>query len=167
MTKLLTVAVLSLVLGIVIIVSVGEKKQTDTAFSSPANHSVNGQVSDHSSHVAQQSNRVPEYSEEVPDLSDLPPTLSPDLFTGNPKLAYQAAKEIPQTLAQLPCYCHCDMSKGHKSLHSCFVTDHGEACGICINEALMAYGLEKRHHLNPAQIRQRINAAYGVRDQEP
>ena len=105
--------------------------------------------------------RVPAYYKVAPSLTTLPPTLSPDLFTGNERLAYQAAKEIPQTLAQLPCYCHCDKGFGHKSLLSCFETEHGENCGICIGEALMAYNLEKRAKLNVVQIREKIITAYG------
>ena len=105
--------------------------------------------------------RIPAHYTTAPSLNELPPTLSPDLFTGNQRLAYQVAQRIPQTLAQLPCYCHCDMSAGHKSLHSCFVTDHGESCGICIGEALMASQLE-RQKLPIAEIRQRIIAAYGT-----
>lgn len=105
--------------------------------------------------------RVPAYYKSAPSLSTLRPTLSPDLFTGNERLAYQAAKEIPQTLAQLPCYCHCDKGFGHKSLLSCFETEHGENCGICIGEALMAYNLEKRAKLNVVQIREQIITAYG------
>lgn len=105
--------------------------------------------------------RVPAYFKSPPDLSALPRTLSPEFFTGNVKLAYQAAEEIPQTLAQLPCYCHCDRGHGHKSLLSCFESEHGENCGICIGEALMAYNLEKRSKLNVSQIRERIITAYG------
>lgn len=104
--------------------------------------------------------RIPAYYGTVPDISSLPPTLSPDIFTGNIKLAYQAAKDIPQILAQLPCYCHCDRGHGHKSLHSCFESEHGENCGICIGEALMAHTL-KRQGLTAVQIRERVIAAYG------
>lgn len=112
--------------------------------------------------VAQHTNsRVPDHYETAPSLDLLAPTLAPELFTGNKRLAYQVAKEIPQTLAQLPCYCHCDMSIGHKSLQSCFVTEHGENCGICIGEALMAYQLEKRDKLPIVEIRKRIIEAYG------
>lgn len=104
--------------------------------------------------------RVPAFYTTPPDLAVLPPTLSPELFTGNEKLAYKAAREIPQTLAQLPCYCHCDRSQNHKSLHSCFESEHGENCGICINEALMAYNLQKQG-VAVSEIRKRIIAAYG------
>lgn len=104
--------------------------------------------------------RVPAYYQTPPDITTLPPTLSPELFTGNKRLAYQAAKEIPHTLAQLPCYCHCDRGHGHKSLHSCFESEHGENCGICIGEALMANNLEKRG-VSVSEIRKQIIAAYG------
>ena len=104
--------------------------------------------------------RVPAFYTTPPDVAVLPPTLSPELFTGNEKLAYKAAREIPQTLAQLPCYCHCDRSANHKSLHSCFESEHGENCGICINEALMAYNLQKQG-MAVSEIRKRIIAAYG------
>ena len=110
--------------------------------------------------------RVPAYYKAPPNLSILPPTLSPELFNGNQKLAYQAAKEIPQTLAQLPCYCHCDRGFGHKSLLSCFETEHGENCGICIGEALMAHNLEKRSKLNVEQIRERVITAYGSKTED-
>lgn len=105
--------------------------------------------------------RVPAHYTAAPDPNTLPATLSPEIFTGNKRLAYQAAKEIPLTLAQLPCYCHCDQGFGHKSLLSCFESEHGENCGICIGEALMAYNLEKRGKLSVAQIRERIITAYG------
>jgi len=105
--------------------------------------------------------RVPAHYTTAPEVDTLAPTLDPEMFWGNQRLAYEAARKIPQTLAQLPCYCHCDMSLGHKSLHSCFVTEHGESCGICIGEALMAYQLEKQK-VPIAEIRKRIIAAYGT-----
>ena len=105
-------------------------------------------------------NRIPAHYDVAPPLDKLRGTLAPESFTGNVQLAYRAAKEIPQTLAQLPCYCHCDKSKGHKSLHSCFEDEHGVNCGICIGEAVMAYNLQ-RQGLKPTQIRERIMQAYG------
>ena len=105
--------------------------------------------------------RVPAHYEATPPLNTLRGTLPPEVFTGNVRLAYQVAKDIPQTLAQMPCYCHCDMSQGHKSLHSCFEDEHGMNCGICIGEALMAHDLQ-RQGFNPTQIRERIVKAYGT-----
>lgn len=101
---------------------------------------------------------VPAHYENPPGT--LPPTLAPDKFPGKTREAYQAAKDIPQTLAQLPCYCYCDRGMGHKSLHSCFEDDHAAHCDVCVNEALMAYRLQKQQKLSPKQIRERIIAQY-------
>lgn len=104
--------------------------------------------------------RVPAHFEDVRSLSELPPTLPPERFFGSARQAYQVAKEIPQTLAQLPCYCYCDETIGHKSLHSCYQTDHSSQCAVCVSEALLAYRLQKEQGLNPAQIRERIIAEF-------
>ena len=92
----------------------------------------------------------------------LPPTLSPDKFSGEQvHKAYQMAKEIPDTLAQLPCFCYCDRGFGHKSLHSCYEDDHSAGCSTCIDEALLAYQLQKEEKLLPEQIRERVIAKFG------
>jgi len=54
----------------------------------------------------------------------LPKTLDPDLFRGKAKRAYQVAKEIPEILAQMPCFCECE-AFGHENLLDCFVDGHG------------------------------------------
>ena len=105
--------------------------------------------------------RVPAFETSPASLKKLPPTLSPALFTGRQKLAYQAVKEIPQTIAQLPCYCYCDKGFGHKSLHSCFVDDHAAHCAVCVDEALLALQMQTQEKLTPQQIRERIVARYG------
>jgi hypothetical protein len=102
--------------------------------------------------------RVPAYFKSVPDPSTLPPTLNPDDFTGETRDAYQVAKEIPVTLTQLPCFCYCD-AIGHKSLHSCYETDHSAGCGICKVSALMASKL-KKEGLSDEQIRDRLIAHF-------
>jgi hypothetical protein len=38
--------------------------------------------------------------------------------------AYRIAHEIPEVLAQQPCYCNCGDSFGHGSLLDCFASDH-------------------------------------------
>lgn len=103
--------------------------------------------------------RVPAYYETAPSASNLMTTLPPERFPGQAREAYQVAKEIPQALAQLPCYCHCDQSMGHKSLHSCFEDEHASMCAVCVNEALTASQLQKQG-LTPAQIRDRVIAQY-------
>lgn len=54
----------------------------------------------------------------------LPVTLSPALFVGKVAAAYQVAREIPETLAQIYCYCRCDQSAGHRSLLDCYTDPH-------------------------------------------
>jgi hypothetical protein len=107
--------------------------------------------------------RVPAYVTDEKVLGSLRPTLSPDQFFGKAREAYQVAREIPETLAQLPCYCYCDEGFGHKSLHTCYESDHSAHCATCIQEALVAYRLQKEEGLKPAQIRDRIIQQFGPR----
>ena len=115
----------------------------------------------HEGHSHGEPGRVPRYAKSSADLKNLPPVLPASQFTGMTRAAYAAVKEIPQTIAQLPCYCHCDEGFGHKSLQTCFTDDHAAHCAVCVEEALLAYKLQKEERLNPAQIRERIIAQYG------
>lgn len=56
--------------------------------------------------------------------SGLPKTLDPNLFRGKAKTAYTIAKEIPEILAQMPCFCECE-AYGHENLLDCFIDKHG------------------------------------------
>ena len=103
--------------------------------------------------------RVPAHYETTPAAASLAPTLPPENFKGLARDAYKAVGEMPQTIAQLPCYCHCDEGFGHKSLQSCFVDDHAAHCDVCVKEALAAYRLQKQG-LTAPQIRDRIVAEY-------
>src|SRR6266567_5916996 len=72
----------------------------------------------------------------------LPKTLPPERFREDKvRYAYEVAAKIPETLAQLPCYCPCDRTVGHKSLLHCYADQHAAYCGICQDSALWA---EKR-----------------------
>lgn len=114
-------------------------------------------AANHEGHSHGEAGRVPAFES---DPKRLPPTLAPEAFTGKTRLAYQAVREIPETIAQLPCYCHCDRGFGHKSLHSCYVDDHASGCAVCVEEVLTAYRLQKQEGLSPEQIRERIIAEY-------
>ena len=105
--------------------------------------------------------RVPAY-QAASEAQNLAVTLAASRFIGKTREAYQAAKEIPETLAQLPCYCHCDQSFGHKSLHSCFEDEHASQCAVCTDEALLAYRLEKQQKLTPEQVRKIIIEKYSA-----
>jgi hypothetical protein len=121
----------------------------------------NSAADSHEGHSHGAPGRVPRFAATAADLKNLPPVLPASQFTGMTRMAYAAVKEIPQTIAQLPCYCHCDEGFGHKSLQTCFVDDHASHCAVCVEEALLAYKLQKEERLNPAQIRERIIAKYG------
>ena len=58
--------------------------------------------------------------------------------------AYAAARR--QAAALDGVYCHCDCSKhaGHRSLLTCFESDHGAFCDICMGEAMLASGMAER-----------------------
>jgi hypothetical protein len=115
----------------------------------------------HSDAAHSHSQRVPSY-QSAAEARHLPPTLPPGQFVGKARAAYEAAKEIPQTLAQLPCYCECDQSIGHKSLQTCFVDDHASHCAVCVDEALLAYKLQKEDKKTPEQVRDLIIEKYSA-----
>ena len=110
--------------------------------------------------AAPAANVVPAYYETAPSRSSLGPTLAPNKFEGLTRDAYRAVREIPVTIAQMPCYCYCDRGMGHKSLYSCFEDEHAAHCAVCVNEALLAHKLEKDGMTVP-QIRERINETFG------
>jgi len=65
-------------------------------------------------------------------------TLNPAAFDGRAREAYQAAKDIPEVLAELPCFCGCAVNAGHRSNLFCFKDSHGEECAMCQDIALVA-----------------------------
>jgi uncharacterized protein with PCYCGC motif len=74
--------------------------------------------------------------------------------------AYAAARSAPATLDGV--YCHCDCSKhaGHRSLLTCFQTDHGAYCDICMGEAVLAAQLAARGS-SLQTIREAIDRQFG------
>jgi hypothetical protein len=122
---------------------------------------VNSAAQESASHEvhSQKPARIPAY-QSVAETTKLGPTLAPEQFIGKTREAYKVAKQIPATLAQLPCYCECDRGYGHKSLHSCFEDEHASHCAVCVDEALLAYQLQTRDHMTPEQVRQQIIQTY-------
>lgn len=51
------------------------------------------------------------------------PTLNPMNFTGKARRAHEFAREIPDVLDRLRCYCRCE-GIGHVSLLSCYTDGH-------------------------------------------
>ncbi len=105
------------------------------------------------------SSDVPAFHPASPAKAEkLPPLLAGEQLTG-PNFqrafqvrAYQLAAKIPDVLYQQPCYCYCDRSLGHKSLRSCFESEHGAHCATCMAEAFYAYQMTKAGK-TPRQIR--------------
>jgi len=94
---------------------------------------------------------VPHFNERAPAAgTELAPILSKDqLWGSNAQFpyqthAYELAAKIPKVLYQQPCYCYCDRSMGHKSLHSCFSSTHGAECGTCLKELYYTYTMNKQ-----------------------
>ena len=144
------------ILGLVAIFMVNSRSNSTPAPLPPADHS-HPPIQGPTTAVK----TVPAHFEHAPSRSSLGPTLPPEQFTGLTRDAYRAVREIPQTIAQMPCYCHCDRGMGHKSLYSCFEDDHAAHCATCVNEALLALKLEREGKLSPAQIRDKIVEQFG------
>jgi len=100
---------------------------------------------------------IPAYN-STPPKQPLAPVLSGSQLAGSyfahpyQVISYKMAAKIPAVLHQLPCYCRCDRSMGHNSLHSCFEGTHGAACSTCMKEGVYAYQ-QTRLGKTPAQIR--------------
>lgn len=111
---------------------------------------------DHSATApAAMSDTVPSYFASAEAAQPYPAIVSPDKFWQPVVVrAYQVAREMPGTLAQQPCYCFC-YRIGHRGLLDCFASDHGSACSVCIQEALLAERMQKEGRSAP-QIREAI-----------
>lgn len=155
---LIVLAVLALGAGTLVVMRPGDSA-TETAHEQGSHRAT---PHDKVSHTATKAApRVPAY-QLAAEARNLPATLAASQFVGKAREAYEVAKEIPQTLAQLPCYCECDKAFGHKSLHTCFVDDHASHCAVCVDEALLAYKLQKDQRLTPEQVREKIVEKYSV-----
>jgi hypothetical protein len=101
---------------------------------------------------------VPHFNAAPAADAELPPILSKDqLWGANAQFpyqthAYELAAKIPKVIHQQPCYCYCDRSMGHKSLHSCFSGTHGAECATCLKELYYTYTMYKQGK-TPQQIR--------------
>jgi hypothetical protein len=87
-------------------------------------------------------------------------TQDPAQFAGRARTAYEAAKEVPEVLAQLPCYCGCMSGFGHRNNLDCFKDNHGIECTMCQDIAIDARDMWKDGY-DIDRIRQRIKDQYG------
>lgn len=88
-------------------------------------------------------------------------TLDPALFAGKARVAYQAAREVPEVLAKLPCFCGCMNPNGfsHRNNLDCFHDEHGVECSMCQDIAIDARNMwEKGYEIE--RIQQSIRDKY-------
>jgi hypothetical protein len=74
--------------------------------------------------------------------------------------SYAAARAVPQVLDGLHCYCDCARHSGHRSLLTCFESEHGGFCDVCMGEAVLAQQLTARGESLDA-IRRAIDGQFG------
>jgi Protein of unknown function with PCYCGC motif len=156
---ILIIGIVLLVAAAALMINSAYTNQPESVATQNASQPASQSTSPHAEH-ARNTKPIPAFFAAPPSKSSLAPTLEPAQFTGPVRDAYRAVREIPVTIAQLPCYCHCDEGFGHKSLYSCFQDDHAAHCAVCVQEALMALKLEKDQKMTPAQIRDTIIAQY-------
>ena len=72
---------------------------------------------------------------------------------------YRMARDIPTVLDGLYCYCECARNFGHRSLLTCFESDHGAGCDVCLQEATIASQMTAQG-ATLDQIRNRIDAMF-------
>jgi hypothetical protein len=97
---------------------------------------------------------------ESADASLAADVLSPSLFEDPmTRAAYQTAKDIPEVLQELPCFCGCMSAYGHKNNLFCFKDQHGAGCAMCQEIALDARKMHDQG-MKIEQIRENIKTKY-------
>ena len=88
----------------------------------------------------------------------LPPSAVP--HTPGAADAYAAARGAPHMLDGVHCHCECAKHSGHRSLLTCFESDHGSHCDICMGEATLAASLAAQGS-SLSEIRRAIDQRFG------
>jgi len=73
--------------------------------------------------------------------------------------AYAAARALPEVFDGLYCYCHCKEDMGHRSLLTCYQSEHAASCDICLAEGEMAATMHA-HGATLDEIRRAIDARF-------
>ena len=87
----------------------------------------------------------------------LPPAMVPHVIGSGE--AYAAARAMPGLLDGIYCHCECAKNFGHRSLLTCFESDHGANCNICMGEATLAARLAAQGN-SLRQIRSAIDRQF-------
>jgi len=102
----------------------------------------------------------PEPRAEAATLSE---TVMPaSFFAENPRVlqTYQRARGIPAVLDGIYCHCRCKEERGHRSLLTCFQSQHGSGCDVCLGEAELAEAMAAQGK-NLQEIRAQVDLAFG------
>lgn len=75
--------------------------------------------------------------------------------------AYRVANAHPDMLAQIPCYCPCELY-GHGGVVDCYRSQHAAACATCLEEAVIAGQMLEQSGRSDAETQAAIAAQ--VRD---
>jgi hypothetical protein len=96
-------------------------------------------------------------------LPKRPYTLEPSTFP-DPEVqkSYQAARDVPEVLEHMPCYCGCFTNAGHRNNLDCFKDNHGEHCALCRAIAVESKAMAEQG-LPVEQINIAINEKYAPR----
>jgi hypothetical protein len=88
--------------------------------------------------------------------------LPPEQFRDDPRVAqvYAEASKIAPVLDGIYCHCDCHHHAGHRSLLTCFETEHGSMCSICLGEAHLAYQMAQQG-ATLQQIRTAVDQRFG------
>lgn len=108
------------------------------------------------------SDTLPTFMEEKPE----------DMHT-----IYMAAAKNKDLLENIPCYCGCGDSAGHRDNYDCFVhenkedgsivwDDHGTKCGVCLDIAAQSI-VDYQQGKSIEEIREKIDSAYESGYAEP
>jgi hypothetical protein len=96
-------------------------------------------------------------------LAKRPYTLEPSSFQEPETVkAYQAAREVPEVLEHMPCYCGCFSNAGHRNNLDCFKDNHGVTCALCRTIAIESKAMSEQG-LPVEQINIAINEKYAPR----
>ncbi|MFD2923359.1 PCYCGC motif-containing (lipo)protein [Halobacillus naozhouensis] len=143
-----------------------EETQQSSTPSQPETHSQH----QHSSEIVMGDKRV-----KTPSYEVMPKFLKnkPE----NMQLIYTSASQHKELLEQIPCYCGCGESVGHKNNYDCFIhdnkengaivwDDHGTKCGVCLEIAAQAM-IDYQNGKSVQEIRENIDAQYKQGYAEP
>lgn len=86
----------------------------------------------------------------------------PQRYSSDQRIArvYAMAARIPNVLDGLYCHCECSKHSDHRSLLTCFESDHGAMCDVCLGEAEIAFKMSQDGK-TLEEIRTAIDARFG------